>query len=119
MQLPVIGGAVVQRDTFDVLVGSMRVVVSWVPKPTRPARTLCIDLVLPPAALVSNKAENIYAAMFKHPALRAFHDLVKSLRERAALEVNIHEGDGALGNDRYHYGVIKDVVDVLVDLISF
>ena len=52
------------KDTYDIMVGSHRVVLAWEPKFRIPY--LVLDVVVPPVPLISNSAENLYAGMFEH-----------------------------------------------------
>lgn len=104
--LPLIGGAAVAQDTFDIMVGSVRVVVAWPPAKQMP--TLCFDLAQPPVALLTNRAENIFSATYRHPALAHLHLLLKRLLVTAQWRSHINEADGALGNDRFHHHAVAD-----------
>jgi len=99
VEVNLVPGASVTKDAVESLVSKCRIVIKWKSSRT-PA--LCLDILTPPAPLMSNSAENIFSAVHHHPLIGKTIKQLTAIQATATWKSHTDEADGAHGNDRYH-----------------
>lgn len=64
------------------------------------SRILCWDIIAPPCPLNGTTAEDIFAALHRHPSVKRLTARIAELQQLAAIKVYSFEFDGASPNDR-------------------
>ena len=83
------------RSTWQVLVCRIRIMVVW---PS--GHNLVYRIVMPPVTLLATGAEHQYYALYHHPAYKCINGLVGYMRQRANINLDVSETDGAASNLR-------------------
>lgn len=87
-----------EQDSVEIMVSSCRVVIMS----PNSCRAITMDLALPPCPLKGNSAEDIFAALTRHPAVRSLASKLEALLALAEHPVDLSEFDGFSANDRLH-----------------
>ncbi len=98
------GIAAESSESVETMVSSYKVLMAM----KNSSRVAVFDIVMPPIPLVGNKAEDMFAALQRHPSSTPFWNRLASILRKARHSTFVLEVDGASGNDRLFAHLAND-----------